>query len=518
MSIRIIASCTEFGQVFSAGQIPTGLSALSEFAMVASGLASYIGAAPSISWPDSGVVPITTVQFANPSLYGLDRSSARTYELGTTRMRYHWSTTGWAAGGLTATKLAAVDALVSGGGITKPRPASRGLLLWDFTTLSGYSVNNSGIMALVSGGGDTSAQLGKATDLSIRFTIPASTTSELSFPAITAPQILNSSIAIVVEVISGAGNETNNWYLGVTGAYANGYLKSGSFGYYGMNVIAPTQNGTINQFTTIGVAPAFNTLTASKFRVTAGAQDVVVIVHGVVGAQSSPPTVCLIQDDGDITAYTEWAPRFNQYRFKAGFGIIRDLIGTGAGFLTTTMLDQLNAEGHDLIPHGQYNLNTFGSAALANADIAANRDYLLNRGYPRAGSLYVYPNGNSEYSTADRSGIRNYLAQIGVKAAFGVGSSGFAVIGKLGAFNYSRYAMDAAALPATVLANVDANADCGRNTAIMVHRLLAAGATGSDCLRADADTLLAGLWTRQKAGSIRVVSPMELAGEAGLLS
>lgn len=103
-SIRIIQACTEFGLTLSAGQIdPPGLSPLQQYVLALSGLAELQrGAQVPQALPTDGVVPITTAMLANPAAYGLNVTSARTYEVG--GLRYYWSAVDGklvTAGGLT---------------------------------------------------------------------------------------------------------------------------------------------------------------------------------------------------------------------------------------------------------------------------------------------------------------------------------------------------------------------------------------------------------------------------------
>lgn len=77
-TIRIILACKEFDRLLPAGSTWTDFSALQETALVASGLAEFVtGSATAL--PGSGQIPITTVQFQNPALFGFQAVDARLF-------------------------------------------------------------------------------------------------------------------------------------------------------------------------------------------------------------------------------------------------------------------------------------------------------------------------------------------------------------------------------------------------------------------------------------------------------
>lgn len=115
-AIRISSNCTEFSRPFTLGQVVTDLGGGHARAMVASGLAAYhrftgielvgnsgggtshgpdvpllafCGSGELFPMPLSGVVPITSVQFSAPALFGMNVISDRTYDLN--GVRYRWS-------------------------------------------------------------------------------------------------------------------------------------------------------------------------------------------------------------------------------------------------------------------------------------------------------------------------------------------------------------------------------------------------------------------------------------------
>lgn len=112
-TIRINSVCTEFGRSFTVGQVVEELGELEATAMAASGLARFlVGAATRL--PDSGVIPITSVQFANPAAYGFNIKTDRIYEFN--GGRFHWGGTAFIAGALSATQATQAAAIASAAG------------------------------------------------------------------------------------------------------------------------------------------------------------------------------------------------------------------------------------------------------------------------------------------------------------------------------------------------------------------------------------------------------------------
>ena len=108
-AIRIKSVCTEFGATYAIGDQPA-LGALQALAMVSSGLADYVGNPPQTPFPDAGLVPITSVQFANPSAYGLNQWSARRYDFNGSI--YSWGVSGFVgAGGVVTVAVANAEVL-----------------------------------------------------------------------------------------------------------------------------------------------------------------------------------------------------------------------------------------------------------------------------------------------------------------------------------------------------------------------------------------------------------------------
>lgn len=115
MTIRITSNCSEFGRAFSIGSLVDNLAPLQKLAMVSSGLATYSAGSPAVM-PESGVVPITSVQFRAPEVYGFNAQSDRVYEYD--GGRYHWGTTGWSAGAIQSGDAIAVREAAASGVLT----------------------------------------------------------------------------------------------------------------------------------------------------------------------------------------------------------------------------------------------------------------------------------------------------------------------------------------------------------------------------------------------------------------
>lgn len=382
--------------------------------------------------------------------------------------------------------------------------ASLGIPLLDFSTLIGYSIAAGGTMELVAA---SVPEIGK-TGNSIKVTVPAGTTKAFDLEEWTALNIANSHVMLVVENQTLGINATGVFYLGVQSALTDHYYSNISFNKYGLDMFALANNGTANRWTVGGGAPTFATLTDGRVNITANAaNDAVIVFHGIYAAPRCPPIIQIIQDDGPIGGYTELYPLLNKYGFKAGFSIIADLVGSTASYMSEAQLGQLYAEGHDMIPHGQYSLDTYGSAALAIADIQHNADYLTALGYTRGSKLYVYPNGTAYYSASDRTTIKDYLDTAGYLNAYIASGRQHMQAGGVRRLEVERYAVNAAVNTTTLLNELDLAIDSGQGMVLMIHNVVASGAAGDASNRADVETILAGIQTRVRAGKCVVLPP-----------
>ena len=126
----------------------------------------------------------------------------------------------------------------------------------------------------------------------------------------------------------------------------------------------------------------------------------------------------ITQDDGWDTWWQYGLPFLDSLGIKASMSIVGALIGSNPTWTTEAKLAECYANGHDLVVHGASALNSFGTDALSAADIQANHDYLLTRGYTRGLQYYVWPNGVYQ-RTPGHQGFINAIKALGYKAARG---------------------------------------------------------------------------------------------------
>lgn len=382
--------------------------------------------------------------------------------------------------------------------------SSLGVSVADYQTLTGHSCSNNGTMSLVSG---NVPQIGK-TGYSIKVTVPAGETSIFSFPSWTAVNNPGNNFALVIENHTLATDGYINWYTAVQSAYTDHYYTTCSLNKYGLQAFVRAVGSAVSDWTVGGGSPTPSTITRGRCNIVAPASEAAVVTFHLMSAAAwSPPLIQIICDDGGIEGYRELLPLLNEYGFKAGFAIIGSLIGT-TNYMTTSMLDQLYADGHDLIPHGATNLSSL-SLAAALADVDSNANYLINRGYHRGRELYVYPNGVEYHSATDKTSIINHLVARGVKQAYlASGNTTYAAKG-LNKYGITRYNCDAAVNTTTLLNHIDKAWECGMGMTLMIHQIVASGATGGQVNRSDMDTILSGIATREKAGKLIVARPSD---------
>lgn len=380
---------------------------------------------------------------------------------------------------------------------------SLGVLLVDFSTLTGYGVTAGATMELVS---SSVPEIGK-TGNSIKVTVPAGTTKSFDLASFSALNVANQSFMLVFDNQTLGLNATSVWYMGVQSALTDQYYTTFSYTQYGLCAVCAANNGTINKWSTGSGSPSFSTLTDGRINITANAaNDAVIVFHGIYAAPRQMPIIQLIQNDGSASGYTEFLPLLNKYGMKAGFAIIKDLVGTG-GYLTEAQLGYLSEQGHDLLPYGQNALSSLASAGAAIADIKSNTDYLDQFRFGKANICYVYPAGVQYYSATDRTSITDYLASAGVDAAYLASGYTHQQAGSIGNLNIPRYAVNAAVNTTTLLNYVDLAIDSCQGMCLMLHAIVASSATGNSSNRADIDTVLSGIRDRVRAGKCVVLPP-----------
>ena len=395
-----------------------------------------------------------------------------------------------------------------GGGYENVGQSSLGTRLSDFNTLTGFTINGTGTMVLVNANIPSIGKNGN----SIKVTIPAGTTATLTIPAWTAVQNPTSKFSLCFENLTLDLTGYATWYMGV-GGYGNHYYNSPTFDRYGLQLFDTANDGTTNTWVVGAGAPTFPTVNVSKLTFGApAAEDLVLILHGMWASSFSPPIIQIVNDDSLSSVYPMWLPMLNQYGFKAGFSTIASAVIASTGLpgssLSYSQLAQLYREGHDVIPHGDNALSSYGSAALAIADIQTNASFLTNLGYTRGSNVYTYPNGACYYSATDKTSIINYLIGAGYKAAFLASrvTNAFPYAG-INAMRTPRYGLNATVNTTTLLANIDLAIAAGQGLTIMCHQMVPSGATVDQCNFADVVTVFDGIRARVLAGKCVVLPP-----------
>jgi hypothetical protein len=112
------------------------------------------------------------------------------------------------------------------------------------------------------------------------------------------------------------------------------------------------------------------------------------------------PTVVISFDDGYLQQYTVAKPILDAHGFKATYHPAPNYInladGGNGNYMTTAMLQDLNANGHDIACDNMDDVPYINYADLASAvaSYTANRNFLSARGLTRAIDFGCYPGGN----------------------------------------------------------------------------------------------------------------------------
>ncbi len=382
--------------------------------------------------------------------------------------------------------------------------SSLGQMLDGFGALTGHSIGPGGAMTLVDSVPVEMQKSGK----SMQVTVPAGTTKNFDITLSDANNVCpNKHLKLIVENLSDDLTGTATWYIANDAGLANHFYTSVAFNKRGIFAIDAANSSAVNRWTVGAGTPSFDGIAKVRLTLSApAASDLSLIFHGLYSAPAKRTHVRLIQDDGMISGYTEFLPLLNKYGFKAGFSIIKSLLG-GGGYMTLDMLAQLYSEGHDVIPHGEFAMSSFVSSDAAIADIQTNAKFLLEKGYTRGSTVYVYPQGVWYLSSSDRMSIIDYLKSAGFSHAFIASGSTDSNTRGFGKYTIARYPANAAVNTATLLATLDMAIESGQDMTIMFHAIVASGAAGDAALRSDVAAILDGINTRVLAGKCDVVSP-----------
>lgn len=399
-----------------------------------------------------------------------------------------------------------VDFIVGGSRYPfKTEKSSLGVLLDGFGSLAGHSIGSGGTMALT----DSTPPELKKPGKSIQVTVPAGTSKNFDITLPGTNVCPNKHLKVILENLSNDMTGSATWYISNDAGLANHYYTSISINKIGVFSIDAANSSSLNRWTVGAGTPSFDGLAKMRFTLVAPASsDLNVIFHGVYASPAKRTCVRLIQDDGMLSGYTEFLPLLNKYGFKAGFSIIKNLIG-GGGYMTLNMLDQLYAEGHDIMPHGDYALSTFASSAEAVADIKINAEFLLDKGYLQGSTVYVFPQGVWSFSANDRTSILNYLKSAGYSHAFIASGSTDSNTRGIGKYTIARYPVNATVNTASLLAALDLAVESGQDLTVMFHAIVPSGATGDAANRADVSAILDGISSRVLAGKCDVVNPAD---------
>lgn len=376
-----------------------------------------------------------------------------------------------------------------------PQVASFGSSVFDFSTLAGVSITAGGVIELVDAA--TPRIFKPAGSKSLKVTVPAGTTKALTVP-IRADQVCPTSCyKFVVEQVSPDLLTTGAVLVGNDSNFTNHYYANIAFDKHGLYTIDPSN------FAVGGGSPTITTgVKYCRLNIVAQpGQDFVCVFHGMYASPAQKPAVQIIFDDGWRSDYTEVLPLLNKYGLRAGFSIIKNLVG-GANFLTWGMIDEIYASGHDIYTHGEFALSSFSTVEEAMADVSLNRASLISRGYTRGSDIYVYPQGAWSLNATDRTSIVAALQDLGYRSAYLASGGAASIIGGVDLMRINRRAINASVGAATVLISVDSTISAKKEITLMGHQILSTGATGDATNRQVLDDIFAGLATRIAAGSI----------------
>lgn len=297
--------------------------------------------------------------------------------------------------------------------------------------------------------------------------------------------------------------------------YTNGYFQTYSFAdgekaYNGWHFVgfAGAEFG--------GVLGAPNWATQPIYQVrigaTAPAGGGVFYLDSIVIGWRSIAQIMITCDDGYSSWFRHALPVLESYGLRASMSIIAGLIGSAPEWATMQQLKDAYSAGHDLCPHGAAALTTLPSDAARRADIAMNREFLINSGMPRGSDFYVYPNGVYQMAAGDNS-IITALKDNGIKAARGTTSPRNAKIGP--GLGDARYLLpiigaDAGTNPATIKARIDAAVSTGDLCVLMYHGVALAGASGISVNLNDIAEVAEYIAQQRAQGKLRVIIASQL--------
>ena len=144
-----------------------------------------------------------------------------------------------------------------------------------------------------------------------------------------------------------------------------------------------------------------------------GTTVVDVSVNDLVGSDEKQKTiVCIIDDDGTnrtgdkYTGMTTW---LNDKGIPMNFAICHDTIGT-SGKYTVTELQELQANGNDILIHGNPKLTTLADETEVIAEIESALQFHTSNGL-KPTNIYVYPQGLNSDGTLTATQVKEIVGR-----------------------------------------------------------------------------------------------------------
>ena len=116
------------------------------------------------------------------------------------------------------------------------------------------------------------------------------------------------------------------------------------------------------------------------------------IIRGVYQNPVSRPQVLLTFDDNWDGAYSEGFKYMQLKGLRGTMFTIASTVGT-AGYMTEAQLAEMYAAGWDMATHSVNQHDTLATQAAIEADVAANKAYLVAQGWTGAEHIFAYPAG-----------------------------------------------------------------------------------------------------------------------------
>lgn len=255
-------------------------------------------------------------------------------------------------------------------------------------------------------------------------------------------------------------------------------------------------------FTVAGAATWTDPIVKMRVRLTRASGAPVVYVDQISHGALRRPKVILTFDDSWESQYTEAFAYMQTKSMKGVVYNVAELVGTD-GFMTLAQLKEMYEAGWDIAVHGEATLPSLADLAAQKAEIAAQRQYLLDNGMIRAANHYAYPGGqyNDDSLTA--------LAHLGFLTARTTKNrvQAHSVLDER--YVLSRYGVNIYPL-ATVKGWVDQAVAAGGAVLLNFHRIVATpDASGMEWSTANFRGLIDYIATLRDAGTLDVVTVSE---------